>query len=241
MKSLIIALLLSTSTFAANQKAICGKEDNRTLSYKKEVGRVLETLESTHGCTMTMVGPSCALSAGHCVPILNLVEFNTPTSIDSILQHSADEDIYEVDKASIVWSKGFGTDYAVFKLHPNSITQELAGNVQGFLNISYAKVKRGTDLKMFGHGTSADPQGNHSQQLSLGTLKKIKSSGLMYHKMDATSGSSGSAILLADTGEIIGIHTHNGCKEIFKSNRSTAISKNIKLQQAIKDCLQSEK
>lgn len=236
----IILSFLHFSAHAFENKDICGKTDDRTLSFKKEVGRVIETLDSTHGCTVTMIGPSCALSAGHCFPILNFVEFNTPASEQGALQHSSQEDTYEIIKDSIIWSKGFGTDYAVFKLAPNSITGLLAGNVQGFLKTSFKKVKRRSMLYMNGYGTSKDPQGNNAQQLSSGKLKKIKQSGLMYHKMDGSSGSSGSAIILKSTGEIIGIHTHNGCQELFKANRATALSTNIDVQKAITDCLKTD-
>jgi V8-like Glu-specific endopeptidase len=127
------------------------------------------------------------------------------------------------------------------KLRPNELTGKLPGEVQGFLPVKFDKVRRGAMLKMYGYGASSDPQGNCAQQLSVGKLKKIKSNGLMYHKMDAASGSSGSAILLEGSDEIIGVHTHNGCQELLlKGNRATAISKNPAFAQAIRECLTSE-
>lgn len=236
----ITYLLLPLSAYSSYQKDICGKTDDRTLSYESEVGRALETLESTHGCTVTMISRSCAISAGHCYPVLKFVEFNTPPSENSMLQHSSPQDTYEVDASTLKWSKGFGTDYAVFKLLPNSLTGSYAGIKQGYKTVSFKKPRGRSLLKMYGYGASEDPSGNNAQQLSTGRLKKIKSNGKMYHKMDGAPGSSGSAIILEKSGEIVGIHTGNGCKDLYFANRATAISQNQQLQRWITECIQND-
>ena len=62
------------------------------------------------------------------------------------------------------------------------------------------------------------------------------------HNVDTKTGNSGSAIILEETEEIIGIHSHGGCStsEGAEGNGGTAISKNQALAQAIKECLQWE-
>lgn len=236
----LIIFLIPLSIQAALNKDICGKTDDRVLSFEPEVGRALETLDSTHGCTVTMISRSCAISAGHCHPVLKFIEFNTPISENGVLRHSRLEDTYEVDLTSMKWKKGFGTDYAVFKLLPNSITGELAGDKQGYKRVNFNKPRRGTKLRMYGYGASEDAQANNAQQLSTGKLKKIKSDGKLYHKMDGAAGSSGSAILLEKSGEIIGIHTGNGCKDLYFANRATAISQLPELQQLINTCISND-
>ncbi len=234
-------LLLNTITCFAYNKAICGNSDDRELSYKSAVGRILESPTATHGCTATMISKNCAISAGHCAPILNYVEFNTPLSINGELQHADEKDIYIVDKNSIILSRGSGQDFVIFKLLPNQLTQESAGTNQGFLKVNFKKVKRKAKLIMYSYGKSNDPQANYAQQLSQGNLKKIKSNGKMYHKLDSAPGSSGAALLLADSEEIIGIHNGNGCQDLYAANRATAISTQPKLQAAIKECINSDR
>jgi len=128
---LTLGLLICLNTAFAGEKTICGTQDDRTPSFNPKVARVLEATAPA-GCTLTMIGRTCAISAGHCLPTFELAEFNTPLSQDGQIQHPEPEDIYEVDKDSIVSKNGGqGNDYAVLRLKANRVTGKLAGDQQG--------------------------------------------------------------------------------------------------------------
>ena len=89
-----VFLLFSQNLFA-NNKTICGS-DNRTLSSDPRIGRLLSSMEDRGGCTFTMIGRTCALSAGHCKSVMRLAEFNTPESNDNgEIQHPPREEYPE--------------------------------------------------------------------------------------------------------------------------------------------------
>ena len=62
----------------ANSKSICGPSDDRELSFELPVGR-LSALNKNFGCTVTLIGKTCAITAGHCYSVLEKVEFNVTT------------------------------------------------------------------------------------------------------------------------------------------------------------------
>ncbi len=236
----IIFFLISTQSYATS-KTICG-DDNRVISNDPTVGRALDSRIGIGGCTVTMIGKSCALSAGHCLSFLKVVEFNTPLSVNGRIQHSKDEDVYDVDQRSIVSSMGVGSDYAVLKLLPNKVTGLFAGEEQGVYQVSYEKPKKGDVIRITGHGLDRlDPIANLAQQTHVGEVKSYSwFNSIMYHNIDTLGGNSGASIIREDTKEVVGIHTHGGCHESGGSNRSTSIAKNKDLQLAIRKCLASE-
>lgn len=63
----------------------------------------------------------------------------------------------------------------------------------------------------------------------------------MYHKADTMPGSSGSAVILERTGEIVGIHVQGGCRRLGGTNNATLISKNKELTALIKSCIASDR
>jgi hypothetical protein len=137
MKVLLLCLILFISISAyALDKDICGTQDERIPSNISFIGRTLKEINSHHGCTVTLISNSCAISAGHCSPVLNIVEFNVPRSNADTIEHPSLEDIYEIDQSSIVTSRGLGKDFAVFKLRPNSLTNKLPGVMQGVITKS---------------------------------------------------------------------------------------------------------
>jgi V8-like Glu-specific endopeptidase len=244
MKYYLILMAISAS-ISANEKSICGDTDDRAVSNDSRVARTA-SINELAGCTLTMIGRSCAISAGHCVGSLEKASFNVPPSDENGLKESAPEDIYLRTKDFLRYKdSGKGNDWAVVRLMPNSITGKYPGDVQGFYKVALTNTPtRGTRVRITGHGLdSNDPKLSFSQQTNSGNIKKIGrwlNPSLLEHQVDTMGGNSGSSIILEQTDEIIGIHTHGGCNS-HGSNQGTLISKNKILKGVIEQCLEWEK
>lgn len=236
-----IAAMLSVSSFASShQKTICG-QDERVPSDLAKVGRLLGSMSDAGGCTVTMIGRSCAVSAGHCVSTFGYAEFNTPASRNGRIQHPAQEDIYPVDKANSEHNYGgIGNDWSVVRVLPNQITGKYPGDVQGHYDVSYQKPVAGDIIRITGYGLDQqDPDRNLAQQTETGEITQVRGSS-MYHVVDTMGGNSGSAIIREADGKIVGIHTNGGCYERGGANAATVLSENKAFVAAIKKCLAEE-
>lgn len=236
----VLALILTSASYASYEKSICGVDD-RVPSDMPKIGRLLGSMSDTGGCTVTMIGKSCAISAGHCSGTFGYAEFNTPPSIDGNIQHPADEDIYPVDRAKTVYEySGIGNDWAVLRILPNQITGKYAGDVQGSYEVSFQKPDSGDIIRITGYGLDrSDPERNLAQQTHTGEITRIRGSAL-YHVADTMGGNSGSSIIRESDGRIVGIHTNGGCYSRGGSNSATVISENEELREAIEACLIEE-
>lgn len=243
LKTLITLTICLTSLEAyAVNKTICGEQDDRLPSNDPIVARSIHRGDNG-GCTITMIGKTCAISAGHCVSTFEIAEFNTPASQDGQIGHSTPEDTYEIDSTSVVSRNGgMGNDFAVLRLLPNSITGKLAGEAQGHYDVSFIAPKIGDIVRITGFGLDRDePERNLAQQSHTGPIAAFATrGGGMNHQVDTMGGNSGSSIVLESTGEIIGIHTHGGCYTRGGSNGSTSLANHPEAQQAITACLQWE-
>jgi V8-like Glu-specific endopeptidase len=240
-KGLLITLILFTGQSYAGQKTICGETDDRSLSFNPKIGRLFKD-ESHKGCTITLINENCGITAGHCLPVLKYAEFNTPISEEGQAQASDLKDVYEIDEATILMEHdGPGKDWAVMQLKRNEITGKFPGEVQGYYNINFNKQKIGTKLRITGYGRDSEAARNFAQQTHSGKLVLIGSSWfgdtVLAHTVDTMGGNSGSTILNDATDEIIGIHTHGGCREDGGANMGTVISEHEDLKAAIKACL----
>ncbi|MEK6624921.1 MAG: trypsin-like serine protease [Bdellovibrionota bacterium] len=221
----------------AADKTICGASDDRDLSDNLKIGRVLER-GAAAGCTITLIGRSCVISAGHCLGTFQLAEFNTPASSNGRISHPGEKDIYEVDRTSVIYkNNGQGDDFAVFRLKANNITGQYAGDVQGHYNVSYQVPRIGALVRITGYGADRSRgDRNYAQQSHLGPIAQISDS-VLYHQVDTMGGNSGSTVILEEEQEIVAIHTHGGCGTYSGSNASTLISAHTALKTAIQNCL----
>lgn len=246
MKKLMTITLatLSLSSFAQNNKTICGDTDDRVLSYENEIGRVSKMNELV-GCTATLISPTCAITAGHCVSVLEKVSFNVPETRNNIPQAANVRDEYRVIKESIVYTdNGEGDDWAVFKLKQNHITKDFPGDIQGYLNVvlDKNKVRKGATVRVTGYGVDRnDPIRDLSQQTHTGKIEKIggffsKKSRLGY-SVDTMGGNSGSSIVLENTNEVIGVHAIGTCGTWHNYNVGTLIATHPKFKAAVEACL----
>jgi V8-like Glu-specific endopeptidase len=243
MKHLLICTLLFSTALLADDKKICGGEDNRILSFENPIGRS-SMKRFKAGCTITMISESCAISVGHCVDAFEVIQFNVPLSVNTEPTMADAKDIYERNKDFMRYSdNGKGDDWAVIKLKRNNLTGLFPGHAQGFYPFSISEdIKLGMEVRITGFGEDAqDSEGNFAQQTHMGTIKKI--GGLFSKKskfgydIDTTLGSSGSPVILAKTNEVIGVHSHGTCGEKEDYNQGTLISKNKSFKFAIQQCL----
>ena len=235
-------LAVSTvSTFALQQKSICGTDD-RTPSSVPEVGRLIGKMTDNGGCTVTMIGKTCAISAGHCKSTFGFAEFNTPESRRGNIQHPEPEDIYEIDKASVVSEyTGLGNDWAVMRIKKNSITKRFPGAVQGNYTVAFETPVPGEVVRITGYGLDRrEPTRNLAQQTHTGEVTRLNGS-VMYHVADTMGGNSGSSIIREADQKIVAIHTNGGCYSRGGSNAATVISENEELAKAIRACLKFER
>lgn len=247
IKGLVISMtsiLISTSAFAG-VKSICGNNDDRVLSFDAKIGRL--SVEGKHkGCTVTMISETCGVTAGHCEPVLERAEFNTPESINNEPQPSSLKDVYQIDKSTIVaQNEGPGKDWAVMKFKRNKITGKFPGQAQGYYNVSFKKLTNNMRISITGYGKDdGDLRRNFAQQFHSGKITGLGDStygaSAMKHTVDTMGGNSGSTILDLNTQEVIGIHSHGGCSSFYGYNMGTIISKHANAMKAIRKCLASE-
>ncbi len=224
-------------------ESICGSEDNRIPSDLKPFARMVSAQNGRSGCSATMIGPSCAVSAGHCTSVLNVAQFNVPASNDNGQPNfPAPEHQYPLSEHIASNDGGIGRDWAVFRLKKNPITGKYPGEVQGFLSVNYNPPTEGMDLQITGYGTDRpDPTRNAAQQTNIGPLISVEEgTARMFHQVDTMPGNSGSSVLAASTQEIIGIHTHGGCRANGGNNGSTSLAFNRDFQNAVRECLAAD-
>lgn len=234
-----ILFLLSISAFAQiGPLSICGDSDERITSKEPEVGR-LQDVGHSPMCTGTMISSTCMVTAGHCVGHIDEIAFNVPKSSKlGNPKQPEPEHIYPIDLNSIQYTDGGpGNDWAVMRINPQSETGLLAGDVQGYLPLSYEDlVKEGDYVHITGYGID-DGEFYASQQIDLGPVVFVGKK-LLYN-LDTMGGNSGSSVVHRKSGQIVGIHTHGGCNSLG-GNQGTYIAQNEEFQKAITYCLQTE-
>lgn len=251
MKNFLIPILLLSKFGYANsmnfnrEESICGANDDRVLSFDPKVGRIVRLDGLGTGCTITMIGKSCAISAGHCTDQLGITYFNTTPSKNYIPQIPNEKNHYAIIQSSLEYNyhsiDPTGTDWAVMRLDKNLVTGLYPGEAQGYYGVSFSIPNKGDAIRLTGYGSSRNPKLDKAQQVSFGLISRI--SGIeLYHKADTTRGSSGAALILETSNEIVAIHGQGGCgySDESEGNGATMIANNTQLKEAIKVCLEHE-
>lgn len=240
---LTCTLLISSQLLASDHdKSLCGP-DERVLSYNQKIGLLLKKPTQHAGCTATMIGKSCAVTAGHCKSYLKFIEFNVE-ALDSSLQppNKDPKNIYTIDKRSIKYKRG-STDWAVFKVNRNSITNKFPGELYGHYKITTDDIGIGDIVSVTGYGKdSKRPERSFQQQYASSEISKLSEDrSRLWYSVDTMAGDSGASIILEHNQRIIGIHTNGGCSpRTGGSNYGTWIRHTVELKDAIEDCLKSE-
>jgi V8-like Glu-specific endopeptidase len=238
-----LTILLCSSSLSASNYSICSETDSRVQLTTSPIAR-LSKQDGNRGCTATLVGKSCAITAGHCVKNLYRGEFNVPNSINGEPVQSQKEDTFFVNPESIEFQdEGRGNDWAVFNFKKNEESGLYPGDVYGFFRIENYEPKNSDFLRISGYGTHYDNDQMTYTLLSAtghGDYIGYSDEGrtLLNHKVDTTSGSSGSSVINVKTNKIIGIHGQGGCSSSrLIWNSATLINQHRKLQAAIKKCI----
>lgn len=229
----------------AKEKSLCGERDDRELSYKSFVGRMYHPDKETP-CTATLIGRSCVITAGHCFPVFEAVEFDVPlSSQEGRMQRSLPENQFAIDKSSIELETPTGPetshlDFAVMRLLPNKLTGLWPGDLFGHAELNFYSACPKTELEIIGHGKkSSDPTINFVQTRGWGELQEVKKEKLAYYTVDTTVGDSGAGIY--QNGKLLGIHILGGCQRLGPGqNKGILFAQNKKLKELVKRCLKSE-
>ena len=238
-------LLFVQKVFPLN-KSICGLSDSRIPSFDRKVGRLQKLNAKKGGCTITLIGRTCGISAGHCEGSFVESHFNVPRSdSNGHIRNSDPFDIYKVQKSSIVLNaEGRGNDWAVVRLKANEVSGQFPGDVQGFYYVNYMKPRINEFIRITGHGRDLDSgelDRNYFQQTADGRIRSYNGS-ILEHDVDTKKGSSGSAILLiSNDHRLIGVHSHGGCSENGDFNAATLLSENERFKRAVRNCLKWER
>lgn len=239
--------------------AICGSKDDRILSRDPMVGRLSKpktNSEQNTACTVTLISDKCVITASTCVAKGNAsqVEFNTPESVNSIMQPANAKDTYMVDPSFVKMNDTvkIGENWAVLKLKANAVTGLLPGKKQGFykvaMNVKYPE-KEAIRVVEYGYSNVFDfpvadgDKKNYAQKTAYGYLKKGGTFLIAnYMTYVASNTSPGSPVISQRTNEVLGIGTHGGCErstpyDTDLSNSGTFIYGNSQLKSAIKACL----
>jgi V8-like Glu-specific endopeptidase len=245
MKFIILPLLLSTSF--AHAFKVCG-EDSRQRAMDSKVGRL--TLGRKGYCTVTMIGQKCAISAGHCLPLVSgKVEFDVPLSGIFGINNASSRNSYEIDGTVLSGNRGGGLDWMVLKLKANAQTHSFPGDVQGFYPVSFDPAAKGDSIRISGYGDDSrsrsltgalkTAQGSLVDvvekyvNISAGDSYDMVKATIALHDVDTESGDSGAALMRIQDDAIIGVHTHgDSCK-----NQGTLVSANEEFAKAIRSCL----
>lgn len=209
----------------ADPETICGPTDDRQLSDDPRAGR------GADGCSHWLIDDNhhCLISAGHCSFTFTIIEFNVPLSNSSgQIIHPGPEDQYPVDSASIQFlNGGLGNDWGYYGLFPNSETGLTAMQAQGdFFTIAQPPLPSGQHIRITGYGTVAPPvppEWNRAQKTHVGDYVALEGTRLRY-TADTSGGNSGSPVILEETGQAIGVHTHGGCNSTGGSNSGTGLN-----------------
>ncbi|GAB4142481.1 MAG: hypothetical protein Fur0037_09700 [Planctomycetota bacterium] len=224
---------------------LCGAADTRVPSSDPRVGRL------DNGCTAFLVDrPSTGndrlhLSAGHCFSGATVLEFQVPASrADCSPMHPPTSLQFAIDFSSTIWSNGGpGNDYLVFRCFPNPNTGLTTFQQQGSaFSLSASIPGSGAPLQVLGYGIDGSDSTpgpatscacspaagtgsrNRVLQIANGSLLSAQGSEIR-HSADTCGGSSGSPVVLANTQEVLAIHTHGGCTTASGgSNRATSVT-----------------
>lgn len=229
--------LLSFKAHSSRSKTLCNGTDERTPTFFSEIGRG-QRAAANFGCTVALIGRTCAISAGHCGRHLEVGHFNTLGAEEGVPLPSRQEDIYRIDQESInLQAEGAGKDWAVFRFLPNSDTHAYPGDRQGYLRISYFTPKLDAIVDIIGYGRSADPNLNFTQQGHVAQISSIDGT-ILRHVADTMGGNSGGPILDYWSRALIGVHTHGGCHlEDLLSNAGTLLIAHSEFLEAAHQCL----
>jgi hypothetical protein len=229
--------------------SLCDGNDSRVSSSDPAVGRVVYMpagVDTTASGTAWIGSNGAMLTAGHVVPVMDIVQFNVPSSTcDGTIRHPDPEHQYAADVSSAVWANDgpgencpgpdCGGDWAVFSCFPNSETGLTPALAQGGHFYRMSIDDTATTVVVTGFGRDFTPIGcdtlnvlnedSHTQQTDFGPFvaEYIEAANdvVLEYEVDTETGNSGSPIIPVGLVRAIGIHTDGGCDRPNTGNFGT--------------------
>ena len=209
--------------------SLCGT-DERQPSSNPAVGRIWDTTSTNNFATAWISATGHLVTAGHVAAnwdppdIPYVVEFDVPPSLpDGSAQHPPASDqynIFGVINNEIQSTGTTGQDWAVFDVYSNSETGLKPIQAQhAFFNVEQNDNAQRLTIIGYGEGTGV---GDNAQQSETGPNDESTGEVLMY-QVDTEPGSSGSPVIDSVTGNVVGIHTNDGCTSGGGANAGTSM------------------
>ncbi|RMD87008.1 MAG: hypothetical protein D6813_14165, partial [Calditrichaeota bacterium] len=203
-------------------ESVCGQDDRISFNHKA-VGRIVFDYLSPP-CTAWILPDGRLATAGHCIEdILNaqqpvVVEFNVPLSdTNGNMQPANPVDQYVINESLTTTqdyqNQGVGNDWGIFTVFPNSNTGLMPKKAQN----EYFHIKREknlSQLRIIGYGEDLEignKTKNHTQQQALGSSFSSSNDAILLYDVDTENGNSGSPVIDAKSGFVVGVHNEGGC------------------------------
>lgn len=172
-------------------------------------------------CTGTLIGKDTFITAGHCfsqnrrVPVKNgnvisSFEMAKLMRVNFNYQYSGTSNILRSDTVDypvlelLEMGNDSGVDYAIIKLRRDNMGK-LPGERFGIIPVSSLPAAVQEMLVVIQH-PDGDPK-----VVEAGPVSSLTTGWINYNDIDTRAGSSGSALISAVTGKIVGVHTDGGC------------------------------
>lgn len=203
---------------------ICGTTDTRVFAIDKRVARLRLVFPSGiyRGTAFLFSAKNCFATAGHNIRSWNeaarawesatriTAEFNVKRSdaTAAVVDQYEHEALAAADHEN---SGDRGKDWAVFRTKVNTTSGKHAGVVQGaFFRFASTLTSVGKTLRITGFGRHTNAAMHARLLTDTGPLAALLP-GKITHRVDTMGGNSGSAIVDAVTGLVVGVHTGAGC------------------------------
>lgn len=200
---------------AQGEVATCGV-DNRMASSDPWIGRI------DGGCTTWLANEFTLLTAGHCLGAVGgqIVHFNVPLSTTAgAPQFPPPEHQYALEPGVLYTQNGgVGADYSVFAAVRNSNTGLYPGQAQGgWYPTAVLPATLGQQITVTGYGSVSAPVSptlNGAQKTATGARAASGFPNSVGFQVHVTGGNSGSPVIDATNGTVVGIATHAGCSSV---------------------------
>ena len=209
--------------------SICGTTDDRVL------GSDVRQCRLNAGCTAWLFSPFAVGTAGHCMSAGTagkILHFNVPlSSATGGATPAHPNDQYAIESFLQFLNAGVGQDWATLGAVRNSNTGLYPGQAQGswYTVVGAPALATGQQIRITGYGSgngvSGSPTWNLVQKTHLGNRVSTATANALRYDTDTTGGNSGSPVILENTGEVIGVHTHGGCSATGGGNSGTDASR----------------